>query len=113
MEEQHQQREERWKEKLEDERNRHKEAIQRVEREKTLETESFTYKYQLVEREMSDMRKDKEKLLANIEKLKSQNAQLEERVDDLKSKLGDLASDHEDTNGQYYRYKDKAEAELR
>jgi len=67
-------------EKLIEEQKRHKELLQRLEREKVLELENFSIKLQSAEREHASTQRDLTSLRSQVDRLKTEKSQLEQEL---------------------------------
>lgn len=104
--------EQRFREHLQEEKNRTKELFQRMEREKQLETESLTLKYQILEKDLQSAKKD-------AEKAREETARARDAVEDLRGQLAEsklLIEDLEDERvkleRQFKRFKEEAQQDI-
>ncbi|VDM61426.1 unnamed protein product [Angiostrongylus costaricensis] len=104
--------EQRFREQLQEEKSRTKELLQRLEREKLLETESLTLKYQMLEKDLQAAKKD-------AEKAREETARTQDIVEDLRGQLVEsklLVEDLEDERvkleRQFKRFKEEAQQDI-
>lgn len=104
--------EERFREQIHEEKNRTKELIQRMEREKQLEAESMSLKYQMLEKDLHATRKEAEKARDEI-------ARHRDAVDDLRGQLAeskllieDLEEERIKLARQFKRFKEEAQQDI-
>jgi Rab11 family-interacting protein 3/4 len=105
--------EQRWKEKMRDERHRNKDLLVRVERERDLQCEALSLKLQLLEREHAECTTTRERLETDIATLQRANANQEERIGVLELQLNDLTQDHEDASGLLKSTRNRAQEQIR
>ncbi|KAK6039796.1 FIP domain protein [Cooperia oncophora] len=101
--------EQRFREQLQEEKNRTRELLQRVEREKQLENESLSLKYQMLEKDLYSARKE-------AEKAREETARHIEAVEDLRGQLAEsklLIEDLEDERIKLERqFKEEAQQDI-
>ncbi|VDO04982.1 unnamed protein product [Haemonchus placei] len=104
--------EQRFREQLQEEKNRTRELLQRIEREKQLENESLSLKYQMLERDLIAARKE-------AEKAREETARQLDVVEDLRGQLAEnklLIEDLEDERikleRQFKRFKEEAQQDI-
>lgn len=112
LEEQMQAAEQRWKEKLTEEKTRNRDIISRMEREKQLEIESCLLKYQVLEKDCMGLRKEREKHQEEI-------ANLQQSVDDARGQLNEanalcehLEEERIKLEREYKRYREEAQQDI-
>lgn len=104
--------EQRFREQLQEEKNRTRELLQRLEREKQLENESLSLKYQMLEKDLQTAKKD-------AEKAREESARQRDVVEDLRGQLAEsklLIEDLEDERikleRQFKRFKEEAQQDI-
>ena len=73
----------RSEERLETERKRNRDALQRVEREKQLEIENYSIRLQTLEKEYGKLEAEAAQLRAQSDRLRQEKAELEDQVSHL------------------------------
>jgi len=81
-------------EKLIEEQKRHKELVQRLEREKALELENFSIKLQSAEREHASTHRDLTSLRSQVDRLKTEKGQLEQELFETQQSYSLLQSEY-------------------
>ncbi|GMR35301.1 hypothetical protein PMAYCL1PPCAC_05496 [Pristionchus mayeri] len=112
MEEQAMATESRLTERLEDERARHKEMIARCEREKQLEMESASLKYQVLEKDLLQLRAEKEKQDATIEKLRKEMEKLTDQLAESEMAREESEQLRGELEREFRRYKETAQQDM-
>ncbi|PIO72528.1 FIP domain protein [Teladorsagia circumcincta] len=97
--------EQRFREQLQDEKNRTRELLQRIEREKQLENESLSLKYQMLEKDLHAARKD-------AEKARDETAKQLEVVEDLRGQLAESKLLIEDLEDERIKFKEEAQQDI-
>lgn len=91
----------RWEEKLAEERARSKELTSRLEREKHLELENMDYKYQVLQKEVQALRKEKEQQDNAVDDTQTQLAKLQDEFDDAKSLNDQLEKEKRELRSEF------------
>ncbi|GMT13714.1 hypothetical protein PFISCL1PPCAC_5011, partial [Pristionchus fissidentatus] len=112
LEEQNMAIEHRYSERLEDERSRHREILTRCEREKTLEIESASLKYQVLEKDIIQMRSGKEKQDAVIEKLRREMEKLTDQLAESEMTREESDEQRAELEREFRRYKETAQQDM-
>lgn len=94
----------RWEEKLAEERARSKELVSRLEREKHLELENMDYKYQVLQKEVQVLRRDKERQDRIVDDLQSQLTKIQDEFDDSKALNDQLEEEKRDLRAEFEKY---------
>merc|ERR1712083_620359 len=81
-------------ERLIEEQKRHKELVQRLEREKALELENFSIKLQSAEREHASTHRDLTSLRSQVDRLKTEKGQLEQELFETQQSYSLLQSEY-------------------
>lgn len=102
----------RWKEKLDEEKARTKDIFARLEREKELEIESASLKYQVLEKDLSTLKKERERMEADAQNLYKTIDELRDQLHDVQSALEtaeeekrEIREDYEKSAFQRLEYK--------
>lgn len=112
LEEQLQAAEQRWKEKLTEEKARNRDITSRMEREKQLEIESCTLKYQVLERDCAGLRKEKEKHREEIQSLQKTLSDVQEQLTDANLLCESLEEDRIKLEREYRKFREEAQQDI-
>uniref|UniRef100_A0A915CBR4 Copine C-terminal domain-containing protein n=1 Tax=Parascaris univalens TaxID=6257 RepID=A0A915CBR4_PARUN len=112
LEEQMQAAEQRWKEKLSEEKARNRDIIARMEREKQLEIESCALKYQVLEKDCADLRREKEKQREEITELRKSLHELRDQFNDSNALCAELEEERIKLEREYKRFREEAQQDI-
>ncbi|VDD85196.1 unnamed protein product [Enterobius vermicularis] len=112
LEEQLQAAEQRWKEKLSEERTRNRDIISRMEREKQLEIESCTLKYQVLEKDFVGLRREKEKLRDEVSDLQRDLSETKDKLTDANLLCENLEEDRMKLEREYKKFREEAQQDI-
>ncbi|KAF8363063.1 rfip-1 [Pristionchus pacificus] len=112
MEEQGMATESRLTERLEEERTRHREMLARCEREKQLEIESASLKYQVLEKDVIQLRAEKEKQDGVIEKLRKEMEKLTDQLAEAEMAREETEEMKQELEREFRRYKETAQQDM-
>lgn len=112
LEEQLQAAEQRWKEKLSEEKARNKDIISRMEREKQLEIESCTLKYQVLERDCAGLRKEKEKQREELSSVQKALSEAQEHLSDANLLCESLEEERIKLEREYKKFREEAQQDI-
>ncbi|VDK27536.1 unnamed protein product [Gongylonema pulchrum] len=112
LEEQLQAAEQRWKEKLAEEKARNRDLISRVEREKQLEMESATLKYQVLEKDCAGMRKERDKLHSDMLNLQISLDSTREQLIEANSICEALEEARLKVEREFKRFREEAQQDI-
>lgn len=112
LEEQLQAVEQRWKEKLSEERARNRDIISRMEREKQLEIESCSLKYQVLEKDCENFRKEREKHREEILNLQAALNSTREQLNDANALCESIEDERIKLEREYKRFREEAQQDI-
>ncbi|CAI4232667.1 unnamed protein product [Auanema sp. JU1783] len=112
LEEQLQATEQRYKDQLHEEKLRAKELLSRSEREKQLESESLTLKYQMIEKDLLISKREAEKAREEVKKFKEQSEELKADLDDSRLTIEDLEDERIKMERQFRKFKEEAKQDI-
>jgi Rab11 family-interacting protein 3/4 len=112
LEEQQQFLEQRYKEKIEEEKRRVKETIERYEREKELEFYKNNTKTADLERENEGLKKKFESTTEEVNKLQRKNRELQDQLGIALSNIENLEADRDEIKAEFDAFKHKAQNEI-
>ncbi|VDM47023.1 unnamed protein product [Toxocara canis] len=112
LEEQMQAAEQRWKEKLSEEKARNRDIISRMEREKQLEIESCALKYQVLEKDCAGLCKEKEKQREEILSLQQAVRDAREQLNDANALCENLEEERIKLEREYKRFREEAQQDI-
>ncbi|CAJ0932385.1 unnamed protein product, partial [Mesorhabditis belari] len=104
--------EQRYKEKLDEERARTKDLMGRLEREKQLENESAQLKYQVLEKDFLQLKKEREKFADENRHLKENNEKLKDEVAEANLLAEDLENERIKLEREYKRFQQETQHEI-
>lgn len=108
LEEQFMSAEQRWKEKLDEEKARTKDIFARLEREKELEIESASLKYQVLEKDLSTLKKERERMEADAQNLYKTIDELRDQLHDVQSALETAEEEKREIREDYEKFRREA-----
>uniref|UniRef100_A0A914DU18 FIP-RBD domain-containing protein n=2 Tax=Acrobeloides nanus TaxID=290746 RepID=A0A914DU18_9BILA len=112
LEEQFQVAEQRWKEKLDEEKCRAKDMLTRVEREKQLENESSSLKYQVLEKDLKSLKAEHEKLQEEAHTLRQNQDELRYQYHESQILCEALEQEKKQLKSEFDRYKQDAQSDM-
>ncbi|GMS83167.1 hypothetical protein PENTCL1PPCAC_5342 [Pristionchus entomophagus] len=104
--------ESRLTERLEDERARHRDIIARVDREKQLEIESASLKYQVLEKDIAQFRAEKEKQEGITEKMRKEMEKLTDQLAESEMAREESEEMRGELEREFRRYKETAQQDM-
>ena len=105
LDEQFQTSEQRWSEKLDEEKLRLKEMLSRYEREKQLEAESGSLRYQVLEKDLKTAQKDRERAEENLKVEKEKNQTLSNQLTERQNECERLQMEKRKIKNEFEIYK--------
>ncbi|KAK6737291.1 hypothetical protein RB195_019780 [Necator americanus] len=104
--------EQRYREQLQEEKNRTRELLQRMEREKQLETESLTLKYQMIEKDLQSAKKEADKAREETQRMQEAVEELRGQLTESKLLVEDLEEERIKLERQFKRFKEEAQQDI-
>ncbi|EYC08696.1 hypothetical protein Y032_0064g3483 [Ancylostoma ceylanicum] len=104
--------EQRYREQLQEEKNRTRELLQRMEREKQLETESLTLKYQMLEKDLQSAKKEADKAREETQRMQETVEELRGQLTESKLLVEDLEEERIKLERQFKRFKEEAQQDI-
>lgn len=112
LEEQLQVTEQRYKDRLNEESIRNRDLIKRTEREKELEIESAKLKYEVIQRDFSQLKREKEKLADECSNLRETLEGLRDELNMTHLLCEDLEEERAKLDKEYRRFKEEAQHDM-
>ncbi|MFH4975924.1 hypothetical protein AB6A40_002633 [Gnathostoma spinigerum] len=112
LEEQFQASEQRWKEKLEEEKARNKDILSRMEREKQLEIESCLLKYQVLDKDYGNQKKERDKLNEEIVRLQAELKKEKENVNEANMLCESLEEERIKLEKEFKKFREEAQQDI-
>ncbi|KAI1728511.1 FIP domain-containing protein [Ditylenchus destructor] len=105
LEEQYHSAEKRWTEKLEEEKTRSRELTSRIEREKQLEAESGSLRYQVLEKDLINIRKERDRLEESLREAQHKLNLLRDQLTECQHECERKEVEKEKIKQEYERYR--------
>uniref|UniRef100_A0A7E4UMZ2 FIP-RBD domain-containing protein n=1 Tax=Panagrellus redivivus TaxID=6233 RepID=A0A7E4UMZ2_PANRE len=112
LEEQQSEFERRWKEKLEEEKQRSKDALAQYDRQKQIETMTIDFQLKELQHKFELKTKEHELTKAEVTKLERVNAELSEQLDEALSNVEKLESERNNLKHDFEKYKLEAQNDI-
>lgn len=112
VEEQLMQTEKRLEEQLEYEKSRNKDLLARVERERQLEAESSSLKYQMLEKDLTQAKRDAERTKQETAKLQEELEKAKNDLEESKMLVEDIEDERLKLEKQFRKYKEEAQQDI-
>ncbi|CAB3404774.1 unnamed protein product [Caenorhabditis bovis] len=112
LEEQISEKEDRYKELLHDEKTRSAELMNRLKREKELETESWTLKYQMLEKDLQSARRDVERANEETKKVQTELEKTTHQLEESQLLIEGMEEERIKLERQFKKYKEEAQQDI-